>query len=154
MRRRESNSIHRVGFLLAGVLALILIAVGATVALPASDPELNVRSSSARRFDAAAKRGMRVYSAEGCWYCHTQEVRKTATDKTLGAVLKPGDYDGQDPSLLGVERVGPDLTHIGSATTDADLMRLLKSPHSSMPSYEYLTKRQQSDLVAYLLSLR
>lgn len=68
------------------------------------------------------KRGLAVYVAEGCPYCHTQQVRPLKVDKPFGRPSAPGDYARlrpQDfwrmtPGLLGTERTGPDLCALAS----------------------------------------
>ncbi len=57
--------------------------------------------------------GREVYVANGCSYCHTQQVRPLAQDKIFGRPSAPGDFAYQTPELLGSERTGPDLTNIG-----------------------------------------
>src|SRR3546814_12636951 len=61
-------------------------------------------------------KGLRVYIAEGCVACHTQQVRSIEMDKTWGDRPSiPSDYYyskqrldlwRQSPSLLGSERTG------------------------------------------------
>lgn len=58
--------------------------------------------------------GRQVYVAEGCSYCHTQQIRPLSTDTGFGRPSAPGDFAYQTPELLGSERTGPDLTNIGS----------------------------------------
>ena len=58
--------------------------------------------------------GREVYVANGCSYCHTQQVRPLPQDKIYGRPSAPGDFAYQTPELLGSERTGPDLTNIGS----------------------------------------
>lgn len=57
--------------------------------------------------------GRVVYAANGCGYCHTQQVRPLAEDKIFGRPSAPGDFAYQTPELLGSERTGPDLTDVG-----------------------------------------
>jgi mono/diheme cytochrome c family protein len=57
--------------------------------------------------------GRGVYVAEGCSYCHTQQVRPLSTDTIFGRAAAPGDFTYQTPELLGSERTGPDLSNIG-----------------------------------------
>lgn len=57
--------------------------------------------------------GRAVYVANGCSYCHTQQVRPLNQDKAFGRPSAPGDFTYQTPELLGSERTGPDLTNIG-----------------------------------------
>jgi cytochrome c oxidase cbb3-type subunit 2 len=57
--------------------------------------------------------GRAVYVANGCSYCHTQQVRPLAQDKVFGRPSARGDFAYQTPELLGSQRTGPDLTNIG-----------------------------------------
>ena len=59
-------------------------------------------------------RGRAVYVSEGCFYCHTQQVRPLSGDKPFGRPSAPGDYVYQTPELLGSERNGPDLSNVGT----------------------------------------
>jgi hypothetical protein len=122
----------------------------------------------------AVAAGRRVYLAEGCFYCHSQEVRGIVTDVGLGPVSLAGDYANEVPSSRGVERLGQDLMHFGSRTFGALLVpaeaadpvgqidRLaerLRSPRtdvewSIMPDYSYLTVQDLQALATYLLSLQ
>jgi cytochrome c oxidase cbb3-type subunit 2 len=63
---------------------------------------------------AAQARGREVYVAEGCAYCHTQQVRPLKQDLVFGRPSIGGDYTYATPELLGSERNGPDLSNIGS----------------------------------------
>jgi cytochrome c oxidase cbb3-type subunit 2 len=66
--------------------------------------------------------GLRVYVAEGCGYCHTQQVRPLAGDTLFGRPSAPGDYARlvplsaliQVPEILGTERTGPDLSDVAA----------------------------------------
>jgi cytochrome c oxidase cbb3-type subunit 2 len=100
-----------------------------------------------------AHQGAEIYRANGCAYCHTQQVRPTE----LGPDLQMGwgtrrsvapDYIYSDPVMLGSVRIGPDLANAGSRMDEtAVLLRLyeprivnptLDAAHSLMPSYRYL----------------
>lgn len=63
---------------------------------------------------AAQARGRETYVAEGCAYCHTQQVRPLKQDLVFGRPSIAGDYAYSTPELLGSERNGPDLSNIGS----------------------------------------
>jgi cytochrome c oxidase cbb3-type subunit 2 len=56
--------------------------------------------------------GREVYVANGCSYCHTQQVRPLPEDKVFGRSSTAGDFAYQTPELLGSERTGPDLTNV------------------------------------------
>lgn len=147
-----------------GSVALFAAAFLFTVFLPALDPATRTATILADRDriypdGSSLAHGRAVYLAEGCYYCHTQQVRPTVTDAGLGAVSVAGDYVHETPALLGLERLGPDLMHYGSGRIRATAVRVLIDPRSSqpwstMPSYDHLSDEDLAALVDYLLSLR
>src|SRR5881398_3694400 len=75
-----------------------------------------------------AERGRRVYVANGCFYCHSEQVRadyaaadidrprdaaSSPTPKWGDRRSAPRDYIFYRPALLGKMRMGPDLANIG-----------------------------------------
>jgi cbb3-type cytochrome oxidase cytochrome c subunit len=65
-----------------------------------------------------AEHGRRVYTANGCVYCHSQQTRpdyaSADIDRKWGERRSaPRDYIFERPVLLGQERLGPDLSNIG-----------------------------------------
>jgi cbb3-type cytochrome oxidase cytochrome c subunit len=77
-----------------------------------------------------AERGRRVYIANGCFYCHSEQVRAdyaaSDIDRSRDAAPSPTakwgdrrsaprDYIFDRPALLGKMRMGPDLANIGKA---------------------------------------
>lgn len=65
-----------------------------------------------------ADRGRQIYAANGCVYCHSQQVRDNyaATDierKWGERRSAPRDYLFERPVVLGKMRLGPDLSNIG-----------------------------------------
>lgn len=72
-----------------------------------------------------AERGRRVYVANGCVYCHTQQVR---ADYAAADIARkwgqrrsaPRDYIFDRPALLGRMRIGPDLANIGKRAPAED----------------------------------
>src|SRR5437588_8543469 len=64
------------------------------------------------------ERGRHVYAANGCIYCHSQQVRAdyaaSDIDRKWGERRSaPRDYIFARPVLLGKMRMGPDLSNIG-----------------------------------------
>jgi cytochrome c oxidase cbb3-type subunit II len=62
--------------------------------------------------------GRSVYAANGCVYCHSQQIRpdyaSSDIDRKWGIRRSaPRDYIFDRPVLLGKERMGPDLANIG-----------------------------------------
>jgi cytochrome c oxidase cbb3-type subunit II len=65
-----------------------------------------------------AEQGRRIYAANGCIYCHSQQVRpdyaSADIDRKWGERRSaPRDYLFDRPVMLGQERMGPDLSNIG-----------------------------------------
>jgi cbb3-type cytochrome oxidase cytochrome c subunit len=132
--------------------------------LPALDsdatPSLAADASHGSAAAAIWDRGQELYRTEGCWYCHSREVRPIVTDVGLGPVSVPGDYAYDDAALVGITRLGPDLAHFGSrddAGPTALGERLLDPTAdrawSVMPSYRYLSDDDLAALTAYVAGL-
>ncbi|MDX2342264.1 MAG: cbb3-type cytochrome c oxidase subunit I [Acidimicrobiia bacterium] len=138
-----------------GVFTLVVFlpaleAESATPSILADESRLYVDDS-----DSAA--GRDIYISEGCVYCHTQSVRPIVTDLGLGAVSVSGDYAHEEPVLLGVARMGPDLMHVadrGGTTVDHLKDPREERPWSTMPSYDYLSAADLEVLVAYVNGLK
>jgi cytochrome c oxidase cbb3-type subunit 2 len=88
--------------------------------------------------------GRDVYVAEGCSYCHTQQVRPLDQDKIFGRPSAAGDFAYQTPELLGSERTGPDLTNIG-VRQPSDVWQYIHLynpravvPQSIMPAFSWM----------------
>jgi hypothetical protein len=107
---------RRIGILLGGVILTTFVALGATVALPASDPSLKV--DQAAELDEQAERGREIFRREGLWRCDVSYQRETTADGE-GATT-PADIDGQNPALLGVEVVGRSWESCGTKLTEDD----------------------------------
>ena len=72
-----------------------------------------------------AERGRRVYVANGCFYCHSQQVRAdyagSDIDRKWGERRSaPRDYIFDRPVELGRMRMGPDLANIGHRAPPED----------------------------------
>jgi mono/diheme cytochrome c family protein len=89
-------------------------------------------------------RGRDVYVSEGCFYCHTQQVRPISGDKPFGRPSAPGDYAYQTTELLGSERNGPDLSNIGTRQSSSIWQHIhlyqprAVVPQSIMPAFPWL----------------
>jgi cytochrome c oxidase cbb3-type subunit 2 len=164
--------------LLFAAIAALFITLTIVVAIrPALDNQRSsVALTTAQPMSAQERAGERVFIAEGCIACHTQQVRSVAMDRVWGE--RPGipaDYataTRQDvwhnaTTLMGTERTGPDLTNIGlrQPSREWHYLHLFAPrrvvPASIMPSYPWLFRQEggkvvptqeAQDLVAYLLS--
>ena len=123
-------------------------------------------SSDILPWDASglAHQGEQVYAANGCVYCHTQQIRPassgadiirgwgTAKDDEGKDVTRrtfPRDYIWQHQTFLGNSRNGADLSNVAARFKDAaSLYRYLYDPsvlnaRSSMPAYRFLFVTQK-----------
>ena len=93
-----------------------------------------------------ARQGAEVYRANGCVYCHSQQVRPFGADLERWGKRRTvaNDYLFDDPVLLGSQRIGPDLANIGVRPRSEEwhLLHLYDPrgvvPDSTMPPYRYL----------------
>jgi len=72
-----------------------------------------------------AQRGRKIYAANGCVYCHSQQVRAdyaaSDIDRKWGTRRSaPRDYIFERPAFLGKMRLGPDLSNIGKRAPSED----------------------------------
>jgi cbb3-type cytochrome oxidase cytochrome c subunit len=72
-----------------------------------------------------AERGRQIYAANGCVYCHSQQVRadyaSSDIERKWGVRRSaPRDYIFERPALLGKSRLGPDLSNIGKRAPSDD----------------------------------
>lgn len=147
-----------------GSFVFLVVGIAGTVLLPSVVNDAG--PAEARGLTPLEARGRAIYKREGCWYCHTQQVRATEANK--GTVLLPGDigaetrpeaYAGQKPTFWGTERQGPDLSHTASRQSEVWQREHLKNPQSTspgsiMPAFGHLPEAEIEALVAYLMTLR
>jgi cytochrome c oxidase cbb3-type subunit II len=141
---------HRL-FVLTVFLGYLFLSIIIAVQPADSIQKNNAILPNAEPMSAEAKEGLKIFVAEGCVGCHTQQVRNIDMDKMWGG--RPGiaaDYAWREridvwratPSVLGTERTGPDLTEVGERQPSEDWHYLhLFNPRSVvkesiMPSYQ------------------
>lgn len=146
------------------ILVAVFFFIGTyfTMIVPLMDERLNTPLSGATPYNDLEMKGKRIYESEGCWYCHTQQVRnllhetirygmaEEETQKRFGirAHIKappsqPGEYTFDKPHLLGTRRIGPDLARVGVKYDNSWHINHLRDPRSTspgsiMPSYGWL----------------
>lgn len=91
--------------------------------------------------------GRDVYLQEGCAACHTQLVRPIVADAGLGGVTL-----SDSNQVLGSRRYGPDLMHVGSRYSEAEIEQIL-SGSLNHAAYS-LEEADLANLVAYLSESR
>jgi cytochrome c oxidase cbb3-type subunit 2 len=153
----DVHTSHRT-FLVVAIGAYLVLVVLVAV-LPAM--EMKRRYPAPERIpNALVDRGREVFVANGCIYCHTQQIRgdeRLRSDVTgeipvlrpdrrfgLDAPTRAEEYAGESPPLLGSQRTGPDLTAVGTRLPSAHwhYWHLYDpravSPDSNMPPLPWL----------------
>ena len=130
------------------VLILIVISVGGMVEIVPL-----VLSSAARQGDvkitprtALEQAGFDIYVREGCYLCHSQQVRPFRSEtERYGAYSLAAESQYDHPFQFGSKRTGPDLARVGGRYSD-DWHRLHLNnprdvvPESNMPGFPWLAK--------------
>lgn len=154
-------------YLVTGSLVALILGIIVTILIPALGAP--GPTALAHIYSEEELQGRLIYQREGCWYCHTQQVRAPevgiGTVQILGDIgpeSVAGDYAYQQPVFWGTERQGPDLSHVASrpygAVKEWHIVHLKNppstSPGSLMPSFAHLPADELEALAAYLLTLK
>ena len=134
--------------LVAGVLAAWMSGWIALTILPRQQLATVQAPAGLAPYTPAQLAGRRVYVADGCLYCHSQQPRTADFGpdglRGWGRASVPGDYFYDDTHLLGTSRTGPDLLNIGvrQPSEDWHLIHLYQPralvPGSIMPAFRFL----------------
>lgn len=130
---------------IAGGSTLVYVALALMMGVfPGMELSKTPPGEGVKPLTALEAQGRSVYAANGCGYCHTQQIRPLAQDKVFGRPSAPGDFTYQTPELLGSERTGPDLTNVGSRR-GSDVWQYMHLydprsvvPQSIMPSFQWM----------------
>ncbi len=159
--------------------AFIFFAVGAiitTVVPPLVDKTLWMSEVDIHEYTEQEQRGIDVYRKEGCVYCHTQQIRKLASDQRRygwrlveAPASESWEYVNDKDHFLGTKRTGPDLARVGGKYSSEWHWAHFKDPRnmgekfpnrkgiyekvSIMPSFDYLSDEEIKDLTAYMQTL-
>jgi cytochrome c oxidase cbb3-type subunit 2 len=96
--------------------------------------ELKWMEDHATPYTELQARGRRVYTREGCWYCHSQYVRPvTGETRRWGPVTQSGEYAYDLPHLFSTRRIGPDLSRVGLKYSDAWHLAHFWNPRMVVP---------------------
>src|SRR5271169_2815586 len=155
--------IERNAFLLL-VLTLVTIAVGGIVeVVPLFTIETTVEHVQGMRpYTPLELRGRDIYVREGCYLCHSQQIRTLRDEvERYGhySIAAESMYD--HPFQWGSKRIGPDLARVGGKYSSDWHYAHLKNaqsvvPESLMPHYAFLaeTPLETEDITARLRALR
>ena len=132
------------------VLIVVAISIGGLVELiplmlssEATEPAENIAP-----YPALNLAGRDVYVREGCYNCHSQQVRPFRSEtERYGPYSTAGEFVYDRPFQFGSKRTGPDLARVGGRYSD-DWHRLhlldprALVPESNMPGYPWLAERE------------
>ena len=116
--------------ILFGLLAVFLTGWLLVVVIPylqlgelAPDVDEITQDQTPAAFSGLAEQGRLVYAANGCVYCHTQQVGSGSTTSDIARKLGERrtvarDYLRDRAVYLGVSRMGPDLSNFGARPDD------------------------------------
>lgn len=137
------------------ILIFIALAIGGAVEIiPMLKVESNIPTiATVTPYTPLELAGRDVYIANGCYNCHSQQVRplRYETDR-YGEYSKIGEFVYDHPFQWGSRRTGPDLAragYIGSSTYKTAIWHYNHfenpyemNPKSIMPAYPWLSKNE------------
>lgn len=145
--------IERKGVRFAILVFIALIIGGAVEIIPMLKVESNIpKISTVTPYSPLELAGRDVYIANGCYNCHSQQVRplRFETDR-YGEYSKIGEFVYDYPFQWGSRRTGPDLAragYIGSSTYKTAIWHynhftnpFEMNPQTIMPPYPWLAKK-------------
>jgi cytochrome c oxidase cbb3-type subunit I/II len=130
------------------VLAFVAVAIGGLVLLipPYFLQGTITQVPGVRPYTALEQEGRDIYVREGCYTCHSQQIRpfKTETDR-YGPYSLAGESVYDRPFQFGSRRTGPDLARVGGKYPDSWHWIHLRNPReieprSNMPAFGFLAE--------------
>ncbi len=150
---RHHDKIERNSILLL-ILTVIVISIGGIVEIvPLFRIETTIEKvDGIRPYTPLELAGAKIYKREGCYGCHSQQVRVLRDEvERYGhySIAAESMYDY--PFQWGSKRTGPDLARLGGKYSDEWHTRHLINPRdvvpeSIMPGYKFLINRDASIL--------
>jgi cytochrome c oxidase cbb3-type subunit 2 len=101
-----------------------------------------------RPYDPLRLAGRDIYVREGCFLCHSQQIRALRFEtQRYGHYSTVGESVYDRPFQWGSKRIGPDLARIGGKYSDDwQRMHLMNPrqlvPQSNMPDFPWLAERK------------
>lgn len=138
--------------LIFSVLTVITISIGTIVEIV---PVITIKSTiervqGVRPYTPLELAGKNIYIREGCYGCHSQQIRTLPEDiERYGHYSLAAESMFDYPFLWGSKRTGPDLARVGKKFSNQwHTQHLIEPrsvvPDSIMPGYGFLIKREIS----------
>jgi cytochrome c oxidase cbb3-type subunit 2 len=131
---------------LMAILILLVISVGGLIEIvplmassAAGEPYEGIEP-----YPALQLAGRDIYVREGCYGCHSQQVRPFRSEtERYGPYSVAGEFVYDRPFQFGSKRTGPDLARVGGRYSDDwHRIHMIKPqelvPDSNMPAYPWL----------------
>ena len=133
-------------------LTLLVVAIGGIVEIvPLFTIETTIeRVKGVRPYSPLELAGRDIYVREGCYLCHSQQVRPFRDEvERYGHYSLAAESMYDHPFQWGSERTGPDLARVGGKySNDWHVAHLVNPrdvvPESIMPPYEFLRRASPS----------
>lgn len=142
---------------LMAILIVVVISIGGLVEIvplmassAATEPLEGIRP-----YPALQLAGRDVYVREGCYACHSQQIRPFRSEtERYGPYSVAGEFVYDRPFQFGSKRTGPDLARVGKRYSDEwHRIHFMNPrdvvPESNMPGYPWLASNEvDGELVA------
>ena len=131
------------------ILIVIVISIGGLVEIVPLMASASVTEpyEGVTPYPALELAGRDVYIAEGCYGCHSQQIRPFRSEtERYGPYSVAGEFVYDRPFQFGSKRTGPDLARVGQRYSDEwHRLHLIKPqdlvPDSNMPGYPWLAEQ-------------
>jgi cytochrome c oxidase cbb3-type subunit II len=131
------------------ILTIILVSIGGLVEIaPLFRLETTIEKVEGMRpFTPLELAGSKIYKREGCYGCHSQQIRVLRDEvERYGHYSLAAESMYDHPFQWGSKRTGPDLARVGDKYSDDWHVRHLINPRSVvpesiMPGYKFLPYR-------------
>ncbi len=147
-RHGEAKTIHEKmeGHVVAlSVTAFLVVIIGGIIEfVPAFMMEIKAPMVTARPYTPLELQGRDLYVREGCYNCHSQQIRTYAKEELrYGPASTAAEFVYDHPFQWGSKRTGPDLQRLGGKYPDLWHYRHMLDPRSTspgsiMPPYPWL----------------
>jgi cytochrome c oxidase cbb3-type subunit 2 len=149
--------------LLMMVLVLVTVSIGGLVQIiPLFTIESTIeRVEGMRPYTPLEQMGRNIYVREGCYNCHSQQVRPFRDEvERYGHYSLAAESMYDHPFQWGSKRTGPDLARVGGKySNEWHVAHLVEPralvPETVMPAYPFLRRPlDYDDIAAHLTALR
>ncbi len=128
------------------VLIIIVISIGGLVEIVPlmTSADATVPYEGIEPYPALQLAGRDVYVREGCYNCHSQQIRPFRSEtERYGPYSVAGEFVYDRPFQFGSKRTGPDLARVGKRYSDQWHRIHFNNPRdvvpeSNMPAYPWL----------------